>query len=66
MAYCGGFPEFHRILTGISPPEFRQNVELEHLEKGINHNSAFPQRRDWKIAPGLRGTLGLRRVALLV
>ena len=66
MDCCGGFPECYRILTGVSPPEFRQNVELEHLEKGINHNSALPQRRDWKIAPGLRGTLGLRWVAPLV
>ena len=34
--------EFHRKFTGSSP-EFRQNIDLEHLKKGENHNSAFPQ-----------------------
>ena len=35
--------------TGISPerignsPDVCQNLELEHLKKGHNHNSAFPQ-----------------------
>ena len=24
-------------------PDFRHNISLEHLEKGDNHNSAFPQ-----------------------
>ena len=28
--------------TGNSP-KFHQNIELEHLNKGDNHNSAFPQ-----------------------
>ena len=47
--FTGISPEFirnHRnvtiIVTRISP-EFRQNIELEHLKKGDNHNSAFPQ-----------------------
>ena len=35
-------PELHQKFTGLSP-EFRQNIELEHLKKEDNHNSAFPQ-----------------------
>ena len=34
-------PEIHQKFTGS--PEFRQNFDLEHLKKGDNHNSAFPQ-----------------------
>ena len=37
-----GFPVFSREITKIST-EFHQN--LEHLKKGDNHNSAFPQAR---------------------
>ena len=38
-------PEFHKIHQNFTRclPEFRQNIELEHLTKGDNHNSAFPQ-----------------------
>ena len=34
------------IITGCSPesPYVRHNIELEHLQKRDNHNSAFPQR----------------------
>ena len=28
----------------IISPQFRQNIALEHLEKGDNHNSALPWR----------------------
>ena len=45
---CQNFTRFHWNFTRMSP-EFRQNVELEHLKKGNNHNSAFPQgdSRKW-------------------
>ena len=39
-------PEFtgiHRDFIGISS-EFRQNIDLEHIKKEHNHNSAFPHR----------------------
>jgi len=36
--------------TGISP-ECHRNVELEHLNKGDNHNSAFPQWEVLRAAP---------------
>jgi len=38
----GMSPEWHRNVTGMSP-ECRWNIELEHLNKGDNHSSAFPQ-----------------------
>jgi hypothetical protein len=34
--------ECHRNVAGKSPG-FRRNIESEHLKKGDNHNSAFPQ-----------------------
>ena len=41
-ALCGSIsPEFHQNVTGISP-ELRQKIELEHLKKEDDHNSAFP------------------------
>jgi len=38
----GMSPECHQNFTGASP-ECRRNIESEHLNKGDNHNSAFPQ-----------------------
>ena len=45
---CCGFPvvqhaspEFRQSFAGISQ-DFRQNIAFEHLEKGDDHNSAFP------------------------
>ena len=35
-------PESYHNFTRFST-SFRQNIELEHLKKGSNHNSAFPQ-----------------------
>ena len=43
--------------------EFRLNIELEHLKKEDNHNSAFPkvcgEKHRWRGHPGIQPLEGL-------
>ena len=62
------FTRSHLNFIDISP-EFRQNIELEHLKKGDNHNSAFPELAPKIVRRNLnRSTLsvgGILRAALV-
>ena len=53
QTFTGISSEVHQNFIGISP-DFRHNIELEHLKKGDNHNSAFPHQRRWQSPPRLK------------